>query len=477
MLLLYVAISFAVWPSFETGNDNPGYTDPAASYVLGQGFTSGCWYAQEHDEFWAGNAPLHQFLLIPCFKVFGFGYGPLQLLELLYISLAMVLLWLSAARSGLILSAGWRLGAVAFFLVSDCSLCLATSGRQEPICLVIVCAAWFAMTLENRFARFSGLAICALLAPWAGLQLALFIGFMGIGSILLFQRRYLREVIVLAGGGIVGLLTLLFFYKQMGVLDKFLASISPHTGIAALHTATTGVEHIRENWGHRLGGLKCVSVLWTLFLFVLVSAQNLSNKRSWGLIGMSLGCIIGIPACFAGLGVFQPAYGCYLLLPISVYLFALLSRNPTGNTLRTKIILFLLLLSAVLPGAFLWRFAIQGIPSALNDSHKRMDAFVKKTTHPDDVAYVDSRLWYATKPQIKETTSSYWDALARTSKDREKISVVIIFPSSSHMLNDLPGEWRPTGEFLELPDFHRFYRIFDKSPPYRFVVFRRVDRP
>jgi len=252
-----------------------------------------------------------------------------------------------------------------------------------------------------------------------------------------------------------------------------LINISPHTGIKSLHTVSTGMEQLRT-WNHRLGGLKCASVVWAIFLSVLVCAQNFSNRHAWRYILVSFSCIVGIPACFASVGIFQAAYGCLLLLPLSVCLFALLSRNAPGSALQ-KTIVFLLLLSAVLPGAYLWRFVIQGVPSVLNNPHQRMAEFVKNATHPDDVAYVDSKLWYETKPQIKETMSLFWDTHARTSKDRDKVSVVIILPES-HLLEILPGEWRATGEFLEVPNFHRFYRIFQKAPPYRFIVYRRVDR-
>jgi len=475
MLLVYVAISFGVWNSFEVQPDNPTITDPAASYVLGQGFTSGTWYIQEHDEFWASCVPLQQLLLIPWFKVFGFGCGSVQAIALLYIAVAMVLVWLGVLRSGLIASAGWRLGLVAFFLASDCSLGLAIAGRHEPLCLLIACAAGFALTLHSRWARWGGLAACGMLAPWAGLQLASYFAVTGIGMVFVFQRRYLREVLALAGGGILGSLALLLFYKQMGVWDKFLINISPHTGITAIHTVTTGVEDVR-NWGHRLGGLKNVNVLWAIFLSAWVCWANFSDKRAWRIIAFSVGCIIGIPAFLAGIGVFQAYYGCFLLLPLSVCLFTLLSRNARENVLRTRIMVCLLLLSAVMPGSYLWRLAVQGVPSLLSGNNQRIVAFVKNSIHPDDVAFVDRRLWYAAKPLAKETLALFWETHARTSKDRDKVSVVVTL-SDSQLLELLPGKWQPTGEFLEVPDFHRFYRISQKEPPQRFTVYRRVDRP
>ncbi|MCX6967313.1 MAG: hypothetical protein NTZ46_05940 [Verrucomicrobia bacterium] len=477
ILALYALISFSVWNSFETQPDDPTITDPAASYVLGQGFTSGCWYIQEADEFWAGNVPLHQFLLIPWFKVFGFGYGPVQAAELLYISLAMFLLWSGLLRSGCIASAGWRLGLVAFFLASDCSLGLATSGRPEPICILIACAAWFFLTAKNRFVSWGGLIGCGLLAPWAGLQLALFFAVLGIGTLCLFQRRYFLEVMALAGGGLLGSLSLLLFYNQMGVLDRFLLSISPHTGIGTIHTATTGVEFVRD-WGHRLGAFMNVNIGWAIVLSLWACWLNLADKRARHLIAMTLGCIFAIPACFAGIGVFPIYYGSFLLLPLSVCLFALFSRQQQAieNASRKRMLVFLLVISAAMPGAYFWRVAVQGVPALLHNNQERMAAFVQKTTHLDDVAYVDRRLWYATKPQVEKTLSLFWQTHAKTSKDRDKVSVVIAL-ANSHFVDVLPGEWRATGEALEVPDFHRFYRLFQKTPAQRFEVYRRVDQP
>lgn len=486
MLLVYAAISFFLWGSFEIHYDNPGYTDPAASYVLGQGFTSGCWYFQECDEFWAGNVPLHQFLLIPWFKVFGFSNGSLIAINLFYITAAMGLFWRGMWQNRLVSTAGLRLGAVAFFLVSDSSLNLAINGRPEPLCLLIACSAWAFFGLEWRYYRWAGIAGCGVLAPWAALHLAAFFAFMGMGALLYFKKRYLKEVIALAVGGVIGSLALLGFYQHMGILPVFLKSISPHISISASNAILTTKDYIEwaafaKSWGWKLSGFTNISFLFPAFLSVWVSCMSFLNGRACRLAALNIGCVTLLPALFLATGVFPKYYGFYLLLPITLTLFGLISAGVIRDGRGARLLSFFFWLSVAMPGAYFWASVVQAWPTLCSGRQARMDAFAKNVVRSTDVAWVDRRLWYATKPIVKKTFSTLWRLQSSVSKSRDEISVIIALSKGDDGKNtiaeDLPGEWKPTGEHLLVPDFSRYYRSNKTTEPLLFEVYRRTDRP
>ena len=74
------------------------YTDPAANFSFGAGFTSTAWYAQRYDAFWAGNVPLHALLLGAWLKLVPFGPSGVRSLNFLLVALAVVFFWRASER-------------------------------------------------------------------------------------------------------------------------------------------------------------------------------------------------------------------------------------------------------------------------------------------------------------------------------------------------------------------------------------------
>src|SRR5688572_1207108 len=85
LLGVYALLSFLSLGWYPVFIDEPGYSDPSASLLLGQGFTSGAWYAQGYEGFWAGNVPLHQACLYLWMKVFGFSLVAVRSINILYV--------------------------------------------------------------------------------------------------------------------------------------------------------------------------------------------------------------------------------------------------------------------------------------------------------------------------------------------------------------------------------------------------------
>ena len=484
ILLGYTLVTLILWGSLEPHYDSPGYTDPAASYLMGKGFTSGCWYLQGNREFWVGNVPLHQLLLIPWFKLAGFSYCSVKLLNSIYLFMGMVLFWLGMRSGKLVISPVLRIGAISFFLITYSAYTLETSGRPEPLCFLIACASWYFFNSKGKLLRWSGLGLCGVLAPWAGLPLAAFFAFAGLGTILIYRKRYFVEVLALAFGGIIGTLALLFLYHSMGVLEIFLANISPHTNLLTgnnKHQTAAYVEweKLMNSPDWKLGGLRSNSLFLIVLISMGVSLTALITSQAKKLAAVNISCFTMLPSLFLLIGVFPYYYTFYMILPLTLSLFGLISAGVIKNQLIFRFIIVLLIAGAFLPGNFLWIAIVQGVPCWLYTESESKKEFIKRTVYPNDVAWVDHRFWFETKTRVRETFSGLWRLQAETSPSLKKITVMI-FPDSSgansarSLLPYLPGVWEKTGESIQLPDFHRTVR-YNNNPSLTFFVYRKID--
>jgi hypothetical protein len=485
ILFGHTLITLILWGKFETHYDSPGYTDPAVSYLMGNGFTSGCWYLQGNREFWAGNVPLHQLLLIPWLKLVGFSYLSVKLLNSIYLFLGMILLWLGMRSGKLVISPGLRIGAISFFLCTYSAYTLETSGRPEPLCLLIACASWYFFNIKGKVLRWSGLGLCGVLAPWAGLPLAAFFAFAGLGTMLIYRKKYFLEVLALAFGGIIGTLALLLFYRSIGVLEIFLANISPHTNLLTgnhKHQTAAYVEwsKLMNSWDWKLGGFRSNSIFLTVLISFGLSLTALITSQAKKLAVVNISCFTLLPGLFLLLGVFPNYYSFYIIFPLTLSLFGLISAGVIRNQLMSRALILLLIAGAFLPGNFLWIAIVQGLPCCLHTKGESKEEFIKRCVHPNDVAWVDHRLWFETKPRAWETFSGLWRLQAETSPSLKEITVVIFSEATGangggSLLPYLPGHWEKTGETIQLPDFHRIIRCNNNNPPLSFFVFRKVE--
>src|SRR5258708_31606661 len=70
LLSIFLAVNLATASRYPSvWMDETLYTDPAVNLLFGHGFTSTAWPAQPRDHWWAGNVPLHEFLLYGWMKV------------------------------------------------------------------------------------------------------------------------------------------------------------------------------------------------------------------------------------------------------------------------------------------------------------------------------------------------------------------------------------------------------------------------
>jgi hypothetical protein len=111
--------------------DEVEFADPAVSYAHGFGFTSTAWFAQDSQQFWAGNVPLYPGLLAGWLSLFGPGMIAERCLNLALFCLFLLLVWRWLGASGVVEDSRWRLVAVALLFCGHAMVFSYRSGRYD----------------------------------------------------------------------------------------------------------------------------------------------------------------------------------------------------------------------------------------------------------------------------------------------------------------------------------------------------------
>lgn len=474
LLLAFALVSLVSVAKFPVHIDEPGYVDPAASYVLGQGFTSGAWYAQTHDEIWAGNVPLHQFALIPWFESFGFGLTSARAINILYIVVGVALLWIALKRGQLLQTPVWRVSAILFIVLSYSSAQMMVMGRPDAITFLLAALGFFALCFPNPLARRILLALVGAFAPWAGLQLAAALAFSGV-LVLLFWRRYFPELLATAVGGFLGTAALLGWYYSMGTLDAFRESIG-------YHTAARNTDHARSffSLSHRAGALRdpsfllLIAALGLAFFGCIFSPQSRVRTKEFF---PALALLFGIPAWMIAIGVFPSYYSWFAVLPASIALFSLLESQIVRQRLLRGVIFSILAVAALfgVPRVFAggWLYSTDAVNAS-------SDRFVFQALRPGDVAIVEKQAYYPAKAKASRVFYVQWYMDAISDADKASLTVAIMDPKTFERVRPyFGGKWTPTDETLTLPQRNlismpgsRWYR---ENPTLNLSVYRRTD--
>ncbi|MEI8234067.1 MAG: hypothetical protein WCH57_05215 [Verrucomicrobiota bacterium] len=464
LLAGYAALLFGVHGTIPIYLDNPGYTDPSINYLAGNGFTSTCWYAQRGDAFWAGNVPLHQFLLIPWLKLFGPHYVSVLWLNFLYVAAGSALIWRAMQRSGLVRTATWRLGAIAFFLSTDCAYLLLTTGRYDPLSFLLLGALAYLLTVQRAVGRLGGLAAVAALVPWAHLGAVLYTAVLGALLFLFYPRRFWKEVLCFGAGGAIGALALAAFYHHFGVWDAFLASVAPH--------ARGSLAQGDPTWKRE--GLSSFDLPFLAGALLAFCIRGLLRRRAWRFPLFAIACVVAIPWAFLSRAVFPSDYGWFLFLPLVLFLFALFSAEPVFSRFSLPAVALLLVLGWMPPGNFLRRTVHHRLQMhRTGDPGPQIAAFSDKVLHAGDVAWISEAFYYdAKRRRLKIFTGPVVFPNPKEAPypgEEEDLRAVTVFireiaPWVPNRITELPDYWAPTGEELH-------------TGGTAFVVYRRTGSP
>jgi hypothetical protein len=467
LVIAYALLVFGGHGEIQVSADNPGYTDPAINYLSGKGFTSTCWYAQPGSAFWAGNVPLHQFLLLPWLKFFGIHHRTVIWANFAYLMAGVVLFWRATKSSALIRTAEWRLGAIALFLMTESAYFLVTAGRHDPLSFLLMAIACYLLTIGRSAARTAGLLIVAAILPWAHIGAVLFAALIGVLILIFFPRVFWKDVIVFGIGGAIGSFALVGFYHHFHVWDAFIASVAPHiTGTVAKSDAS---------W--KRAGIVSFDLPFLYAGILFLSLRRMIKDREWRFPLFVLVCVATIPWAFISAAIFSVHYGWFLRLPLIIFLSSLISMEVLSARVSLAMILLILTFEAAAPAQMIRRSVRNRLlfSHATEPAH-RVCEFFDKVTKPNDVAWVSPDFYYEAKRKGLKTFSGpvvFTDLAGHSypgeNDDLDSISIYIgtRSPEAREPRDDipvrLPGKWSPTGEELS-------------AWSSQFIVFRRDDR-
>jgi len=438
LLAFYWLASLYLHPQSVVGPDEPGYFDPAASWHLGQGFTSGAWYAQTDNEFFAGNLPLHHILLKYWFDVFGFSPLSARTFSFSLVSLAFCLFWIALRRLNWMNSC-WLTIASGCVLLSESTYYVSLSGRPDAITVLLASATLLAFTLPISCIAGALLFLCGFLSALAGLQLAAASAFILLLALVLTKWKLLDQVVAFALGGIVGGVSLLVVYDSNGVLPAFVASVLPNTS-----AGNFSIYRYTGFWLDRsllLIWLAGIGILILSFFLRKGDSKQLRTAVAAGLL------LFGLPLFLLVLGKFSSSYTWMPIwagVPVMAW-WGMQVRTVQHEKLITSSLALALCAAAALGGYP--RITLKYLFDPMPSSFQAMENLACKYIKPDDVVVYSSSAFYAVKPRAKRCFYANWYPKAMSDKDKRAANKAIIDTKRAEELKEQFGEkWNPVGE-------------------------------
>lgn len=472
MILVYALLSYLSLRWYPLFIDEPAYLDPAVNFSRGQGFSSGCWQFQGYGEFWAGNVPLYQFVLLLWLKCFGFGQVAARSLNIPLVAVGLAFFWAGIRRLGILRLPQTRLACLAGICCSHAAMLWINFGRPDSVCIPLAGLALFAFAVRSGVVRCGLLCLIAALAPWAALPFALVICLAGLAILTSYRKRFLPEVISLALGGLLGMVTLLWLYDSQGVLDKFLQSIAPHS---RLFTHSGGPSTLPVNMlKQRIGGFSDYTLICLIAASVCVwlASWHESAARPWRITGLL--ALVGVPLMLALIGVFPIYYAWFAFVPALVALLAIWEMGFFQGNLLKACASCSLVAMVLLGYPRVW---INGFLYRSDDAVGKMESFVASVLHPTDIV-IAQHGWYTAKV-IGSRVYFGMGAVNLSPAEWQGVNVIICEPGYFEALQkNLHGKWSLLPENLISPNrnthrlpISRFYR---DNPTIPILVYRRL---
>src|SRR4051812_18918116 len=158
----------AVWA------DDVLWSEPAINLARTGHFTTSVWYLQPAGTFWAAQSPLYPLTLSLWVRLAGSSLLAVRSFNLFLVTIAAFLVWTTAWRFRLVLKPIGRLGVVALtFLGYGLSFSYRCS-RPDIAGMICLLGLALAFSERSRSRRILFLLGCSALAPWVGVQVALY---------------------------------------------------------------------------------------------------------------------------------------------------------------------------------------------------------------------------------------------------------------------------------------------------------------
>jgi hypothetical protein len=431
VLLIFAVFNIVTAPySPDPWVDEVSYTDPAASLALEGKFASTLW-GQQGVPLWIGNVPLHQLALAGFFKVFGFSCRVARSANVIYYTLATILICQIVRSNNLIQTRRGRWIFLLVLLGGTGLTAIFRNGRYDAIGMLLYFLWVFCSIHSLRHPlMLLGAGLAVALIPAAGLALAPLLLLSGLTALFLWRWQVVRLLAVSVVGGIGGIVIMEFAYRRLGIpnifrevlkaggsaaplLDFSVATIKNPSYMAPLLAGGLGVLGLKRDCWREMR----IRTALTLLMLGLV-----------------------IPLFTEFVGKYQIYYCWVAIIPATLGAVMLLERQSLPRL--AQIAGFLLILAATLPGfprrclaiAFAWQ----------EDRPAIIQRYAQVNTSPTDVVFVRMDA-FAVYYGLRNTVAmSYWNKPPESAAERKLVKMAFLAQTNgSAQLNQIfGGDWR-----------------------------------
>ncbi|HEX4265691.1 MAG TPA: hypothetical protein VH597_15255 [Verrucomicrobiae bacterium] len=461
ILGLFLVFNLVTAPfSPDPWNDEISYSEPAVTLAATGHLTSHAWGAQGQPV-WTGNSPLHQLLLAGFIKIFGFGSRTVRGIDVIYYTLAVLIIYQIVRGFSLIETTRNRLLLILVLLSGTGLVALYRNGRYDTLgALLVILWVWFSLLSKKRLAFLIGVFFTAILMPIGSLNIAPLLVLCGAVALFLWRWQAVRPLAVAGAGCLTGMAIMQVTYAHFGVPHVFHALLASSGG---RDVGSDFVLSVFKNPSY----IAAVAV-GCLLIFPL-KRDAIQNDRFDKKIALALFSIaVIIPIFMAVVAKYHIYYSWMAIIPGTICAFMAMESKSVPNFVR--VLAVGLILVATLPG--FPRRCIRIASSWMQNRPAEIASAARKDVSSDDVVFVNEgsvMVYYGVLPAVRE---SFW--LTAPVDDQSKAAINVVFwpeAGAEKQIHDLLGsEWRQTDyqQFV-----HESLSVF-REPPAHFAVYRRI---
>ncbi len=441
VLLLFTTFNFVTSTRFPLPwQDEDQFTDVAANFALGYGFTSTVWTCGDHDitNFFACNAPLYPYIAGLWIRHFGFTILGVRSLNYLMMTLACFFLWLAVRRLKLIHGSLSRLLLVPLIVTGYGLGINYRSGRYDCLGILLFAAILLACSIKRPSWRYSLIAVGGAVLPFAGLQLVCYAVVLSVALLVAFRTAVLREVLILGAGIALGGIAFCGFLVYHGALERFLAALHSENPTSFLQRFSD-----REQRIERLPKDPSLVLLYCSLLVLAIRQFREGRFRIRSPLGFGIAVGAIVPVGMILVGKFTTYYSWMAYIPLCIALLACVSELSPGRPLSTALAV-LLVATGCLLGMPLQ--AASAIYYWGDRDMRPVEEMAARNIGPQDWVYTDYAAYFA----VKRLTEHVFIPFVIPSQYRDRITVMVLAPGDyeryAHQI--VRGSWYDTGDGL-----------------------------
>ncbi len=440
LLGVFLAVNLFTGTRYPTvWQDEGGYSDPAANASFGHGFTSSIFPGQPYGMFWAGNVPLHEFILTGWFHVFGFSLLSARAMNFFLISVAMMVLWISFRRSGLIQTNIFRLLAIVAMLCTTGLTMDYRSARPDCTAILLASLGFLAFTISGKTRRRVLLGLLGVFFPIAGLQLAAFAAFFAFVFLVFTRGKHFLDFLFLGFGIALGAGALAAFYAANGVLHNFVLGITQYSDLSGPHLPLFArLMRLPQTLAIDKTQLGMVIVACVWLACKRTRKSNASTKR----LGFAVVAWLFVTVAMVVVSKFPVYYAWMTIIPLTICLASYLEQVWLAQECRTYCRATLVVLAIVISTGLPLKLLVTALRWQSRD-YATMENYVHPSLADSQWFYADNVAYFAIKNSTNVVVlKPYLETI--TPEEKSRIHVVIVDPrAASDLSRLLGGNWKP----------------------------------